>query len=535
MCKYISKYYFHLISSFLFLAVISINSQPIEEWVNRYNSPANVNDNGKYVAVDNSGNVYVTGNTGNDITTIKYSSAGAELWTKTYSTSPDNEVIGIVVDGLGNIIIAGNDFQTNTDMMVFKYDQSGNLLWLQHYSGSAHAAHDIAQTLVCDANNNVYISGTSEKDSPGQYELVTIKYSSSGVLQWVNKTDATQPFVSDMKLDLLGNIYICGALSASNTDAFLAKISASGTLLFMQTYDYTLAAGWDNFQAMAINEAGTDIYVTGSSWGGTTTGTDFVTIKYKTSGVSQWVQRYNGLVSGSDEPYSIVIDKSGNVYSAGVSYGGVTANKDVAIAKYSSSGTPIGYQRYSVGSNVEEAYNIRIDANQNLYLAGYNNGDVLILKFNSALILQWSKMYNSPANGNDATSDMILDNSGNLYITGYSMGIGTNYDYLTIKYSQVVGITQNSNEVPEAYTLHQNYPNPFNPSTNIKFDIPKDSDVKIAVYDMLGKEVKILVEEHKQAGSYELNFDASKLSSGMYFYKLTAGSFTGIKKMILIK
>ena len=144
-------------------------------------------------------------------------------------------------------------------------------------------------------------------------------------------------------------------------------------------------------------------------------------------------------------------------------------------------------------------------------------------------------MYNSPANGNDATSDMILDNSGNLYITGYSMGIGTNYDYLTIKYSQVVGITQNSNEVPEAYTLHQNYPNPFNPSTNIKFDIPKDSDVKIAVYDMLGKEVKILVEEHKQAGSYELNFDASKLSSGMYFYKLTAGSFTGIKKMILIK
>ncbi|NOS84088.1 MAG: T9SS type A sorting domain-containing protein [Ignavibacteria bacterium] len=90
-------------------------------------------------------------------------------------------------------------------------------------------------------------------------------------------------------------------------------------------------------------------------------------------------------------------------------------------------------------------------------------------------------------------------------------------------------------DIPKEYRLYENYPNPFNPETNIRFDIPNDANVKITVYDQLGKEVKVLADEFKQAGSYEVSFDASYLSSGTYFYKLTAGSFTDIKKMVLIK
>jgi photosystem II stability/assembly factor-like uncharacterized protein len=95
-------------------------------------------------------------------------------------------------------------------------------------------------------------------------------------------------------------------------------------------------------------------------------------------------------------------------------------------------------------------------------------------------------------------------------------------------------------EIPTNYSLHQNYPNPFNPSTKIQFDIPsevkrKTLDVKLLIYDILGKEVVTLVNEKLQPGTYEVNFNASNLSSGVYFYKLTAGSFTDTKKMLMIK
>lgn len=92
-----------------------------------------------------------------------------------------------------------------------------------------------------------------------------------------------------------------------------------------------------------------------------------------------------------------------------------------------------------------------------------------------------------------------------------------------------------SNTIPGTYALHQNYPNPFNPMTNIRFDIAKASQVKLVVYDILGREVKTLVNEFKNPGAYEVNFDASNFASGTYFYKIQAGDFVQIKKMVLVK
>ena len=98
-----------------------------------------------------------------------------------------------------------------------------------------------------------------------------------------------------------------------------------------------------------------------------------------------------------------------------------------------------------------------------------------------------------------------------------------------------VGITNNQNQVPSTYSLSQNYPNPFNPSTKIEYSIPRAGLVDLKVFDILGREVAILVNEFKQAGNYTQVFDASKLASGVYFYSLKAGSFTETKKMLLVK
>jgi len=107
-------------------------------------------------------------------------------------------------------------------------------------------------------------------------------------------------------------------------------------------------------------------------------------------------------------------------------------------------------------------------------------------------------------------------------------------------FSSVVSITplavgKIENEIPKVFALHQNYPNPFNPVTSIKFDIPKAGLVTLTVYDVAGREVDVPVSEYLAAGYYEVTFDAGDLASGVYIYKLEAGSFTDRKKMIVVK
>jgi enediyne biosynthesis protein E4 len=99
----------------------------------------------------------------------------------------------------------------------------------------------------------------------------------------------------------------------------------------------------------------------------------------------------------------------------------------------------------------------------------------------------------------------------------------------------IIGVNQISSQVPDKFTLHQNYPNPFNPVTKIRFDISTASNVKVTVFDITGRVVVTLVNGYMQAGTFETDFDASKLSSGVYFYRLDTKSFTETKKMVLIK
>jgi len=116
------------------------------------------------------------------------------------------------------------------------------------------------------------------------------------------------------------------------------------------------------------------------------------------------------------------------------------------------------------------------------------------------------------------------NDTGNLLITG---GIYNN--------PAVIGIAQLGKGVPSEFVLYQNYPNPFNPTTKIKFDVPRSENVKIVILDLLGREVEKIADQKLNPGSYEADWDASKFSSGIYFYRLVTESFAETKKMILLK
>ncbi len=116
-----------------------------------------------------------------------------------------------------------------------------------------------------------------------------------------------------------------------------------------------------------------------------------------------------------------------------------------------------------------------------------------------------------------------------------SGGIGSYALIDDLSLEGTVGINDEDNNTIQIFKLSQNYPNPFNPNTIINYSLEKSSQVSLKVYDALGNEVAALVDEFKPAGYYEVNFNASRLSSGIYFYKLTAGNFSEVKKMTLLR
>ena len=103
------------------------------------------------------------------------------------------------------------------------------------------------------------------------------------------------------------------------------------------------------------------------------------------------------------------------------------------------------------------------------------------------------------------------------------------------RWTNLIGIQGISAEIPKEYKLYQNYPNPFNPSTTINFDIIKSGNVKIVLYDVLGREVKTIVNENAEPGKFKVVFNADNFASGLYFYKITSNDFTAVKKLLIVK
>ncbi|MDQ3193608.1 MAG: YCF48-related protein [Bacteroidota bacterium] len=158
------------------------------------------------------------------------------------------------------------------------------------------------------------------------------------------------------------------------------------------------------------------------------------------------------------------------------------------------------------------------------YVAGYTSNNSRIFKTTNSG-LNWN-LQSTPA-ADSLYSVTFIDAN-----TGYAAG---NSGTILKTINGGVGILTLSNEIPTEYKLYQNYPNPFNPETNFKFQISNFSNVKVAIYDLRGIEIKVLVNEHLIPGTYEIKFDGSNYSSGIYYYSLNTEYYTDTRKMVLTK
>jgi hypothetical protein len=279
---------------------------------------------------------------------------------------------------------AGDDPYSSPDYATVKYDPDGTQLWVRRYDTGWD--DDRAHALATGSDGSVYVTGGSNTGS--RYDIVTVKYASDGTELWVR--DEPGALSSDgggwaIRVGDSGEAWVGGrGLSdVYDYDFVMLKYDSAGVLLWSAFYDGPVA-GDDKVCDMIVDAAGNS-YVTGYSAG--VGGMDYTTIKYDTDGVEQWVKRYDGPASSDDRPYEMTLTSTGSVAVTG---------------KSMSTGSSYDYATVCYTAFGESGWTMRYDGTAELEDWGYAIGS---------------------------------DGSGNVYVTGKSTGVASDFDYATIKYA----------------------------------------------------------------------------------------------------
>jgi len=450
------KKFFSLLA-FISISISYSSAQAFQEWVQRFNGSDSLND--RAFAIDVHGCIYVSGSSTNnstaDFTTLKYNNRGQLLWSRTITgIAPGGGIArDIVIDNFCNVYVTGNNGGIFTTV---KYDSSGVEKWVATYSALGPTASNAARFIGIDNSGNVYVTGTSVESATSIIDFTTIKYDNNGAQQWITHFNGAANLfdvVSGNFVDADGNVYVNGrSQKADGTyDLVTIKYDSSGTALWTSTIADSMASGVLGTAAargartdpITVDNSG-NVYITGTAGIGIGNNFDILTAKYNPAGVLQWKVRIDGTANGFDKGNDIATDKAGNVYITGLTTN-TGSFTDYTTMKISSNGIIRWMQKFDGPANgSDDAAAIALDENNNVYVTGTSLGissgtDYTTIKYSSVGKLEWTQRYNGPANGFDNAIGIALDKDVNVYVTGGSQGVNTSTDFATIKYNQKLG------------------------------------------------------------------------------------------------
>ena len=571
---------------------------------------------GVSIATDNTNNVYTVDydyNPAGDITLTKRDTDGNLLWSEKYDQTDNSKwekATWVAVDNLGNVYVSGTLMSgysnpVNAASILMKFDTNGNLVWRNVYENSFDGSY--TKKCLIDSDNNIYVLGMGS--GPAGFVTKVKKFTPEGLALWtyydadgigapinfkftpdnglvitgraifgsVNgyaKIDLdgnkiwSFPGVNSLTIgdsdgDEFGNTYLVHGEFITNGGTTVKKISPTGSLIWSNNYSlagFRVEVGTDNLPVVCGFPNQNSV---GSSF-----------IKIDDNGNTVWFN------PDADGTYALLLhaqlmmDQYNNIYlAAGTLF-------EMAVCKVNSDGT----SAYTITTSGSYANAFTLGSDYSVYVVGgttakinqtipistvmhvgaqtvtrelsgrakYRGVDqVLVLDENNQPVAGATVRANYTGPTNGRTSAVTgADGIATLYSKFMRNPVGTwcfevisltksgftydpNGNVITTQCESAEILTKEFFELTE-YTLEA-YPNPFNPTTTISFSIPETGYTSLKVYDILGNEVANLVNEVKDAGIYNVQFDGSNLTSGVYIYQLQTGEYTATKKIQMIK
>ncbi|MGA9120570.1 MAG: T9SS type A sorting domain-containing protein, partial [Bacteroidota bacterium] len=483
-----------LVNSAGHILTLAYDRDGSEQWTTAYGDTSGTASAARMKA-EGSESYDVVGSLGGKALCLHYAATGDLLWANADSIPALGSMADVASDPSGNIVAVGSTSYDRGRFLTMKYSSSGANL-LAAYDSIPWTDSPQAHAVAVDDSGNIFLVGTLlRSETPGDPNThvycATVKYNAAGVLQYGAYHGPGQGW--KIAVDHQGNAYVAMSMSSANWDMRVLKYDPSGTEVWETSLGTMYLA---DIGGLVCDGQGVDVVFGGPA----PSGDQIVAVRLNTSGQVIWSSTYNGAT-----PAAMVTDAQGNIFVAGSAMDSAYTNYCITVM-FSANGSVIWDAKYS------------------------STVPVTFSEFGSQGVA------------------IALDQLGGVYVVAKSQQTGSwmlpTPSFTTVlKYQSVgTGVPTMKSAIPTEMSLDQNYPNPFNPTTTIRYTVAGVrgqasgvSDVRLAVYDVLGREVAVLVNEKKAPGSYTVKFDASTLASGMYFYRLAGGGTQQVRKMLLIR
>ncbi len=423
---------------------------------------------------------------------------GEVLWSQHYASAEgvDEAALGMALDSQDNVFVTGRAMigtQLDQVLTMKLSGTTGNVVWMETFGGSG-SGKDISWDIVIGSDDQPVISGFVIESGEVANYFVRKMENNDGEVVWDKRGSEVQDNFSSRGtwLELMDNndVVMCQRVFGSNGyDVFLQRFSGNdGTVVWTRLYDGETHGG-DDPRAM-VRDADGNLLIAGVqdiAWN-----YDFMTLKVDGStGEPLWVSGYDGPPGWYDVASTVTSGPGGTVIVSGLSDGTGTGWDWATIAYDGTDGTQL-----------------------------------------------WEMRYDGPTSQSDEPSHLVANDQGEVFVTGYGYGEGTNKDQITVCYHSQT--TSAVGDTPGVASLARAWPNPFNPRVNFSFELPREAHARLAVFDLRGREVTTLVDGILAEGNHSTSWDGRDTAgrsapAGVYLAIMQSGDTRSSQKIVLAK